>query len=666
MAGQKTDMAEQNARAEEKEQIRTGREQRKWKERRAQRKRRLDQWSRTPLGRVISYGILVLYPALLFYVTAFMTYNPFERTRWRAQILNLALLEALVWLLTALTGSAVAALRTELILGMACSLANYYVLTFRGSPIVPWDLLSLGTAAEVAGGYSYALPARQLLLMLLLLAMVVTAGLAQVRFPGKKRRSLYVRLAAGVLSLSVLGGVTWLVQNDTYVNKLQLYPFLFTPTVMYERNGFLVTFLMDMQYLAVEKPEGYSAEQAREILASCRGAAWDQVMTADGHEGQTQALGEDGLPNVIVVMDEAFSDLRVLNGGRELPVSRDATPFLHSLQAGAENTITGSLAVSVKGGNTANTEFEFLTGQTMAFLPAGSIPYQQYVKGDMPSLGHYFRQLGYDTCGMHPYHASGWNRETVYPYLGLDTFLSLPDYRNASYVRGYVDDSSCVDRIIDVYEERREQGAERPFFCFTVTMQNHSPYTDGWVSPEGNISWQGGGTAGNALQLEEYLTLTELSDRALEELITYFSQVEEPTVIVFFGDHQPTDSVVEPIWTMQGKSGSMLSVQENQERYEVPYVIWANYDIPEAAGQDTSANYLAANMMAAAGIPLTDYQNYLLGLQEELPVISAQQPGMQQDSDDLQPGDAPEEEARLGYQTVQYYLLFDAAEKRRD
>lgn len=652
-----------------------GKKRGRWQERRRQRRRRLEQWGGTPVGKAVSYGILVLYPALLFYVTAFMTYNPLERTRWRAQILNLVLLEALVWLLIALTGSAVIALRTELILGLICSLANYYVLSFRGSPIVPWDFVSLGTAANVAGGYSYGLPARQLLLVLLMLAMVVTAGFAQVRFAGKKRRSLCVRLAAGVLSLSCLGGMTYLVQDDTYVNKLQLYPFLFTPTVMYERNGFLVTFLMDMQYLAVEKPEGYSAERAQEILSAYEGADWDRIMTDEGSVGQASVIrddvarsteGENTLPNVIVVMDEAFSDLCVLNGGEELPISRDATPFLHSLQEGADHTVTGSLAVSVKGGNTANTEFEFLTGQTMAFLPAGSIPYQQYVKEDMPALGHYFRQLGYDTYGMHPYYASGWNRETVYPCLGLQTFLSLSDDWDGTRVRGYVDDASCVDRIIDIYEERQEQGKEEPFFCFTVTMQNHSPYTDGWISPEGNISWlggsapdgkasgQSGSSPGNAAQLEEYLTLMELSDRALEELITYFSQTEEPTVIVFFGDHQPTDSVVEPIWNVQGKSGSDLTMEENQLRYEVPYVIWANYEIPEAVGQDTSANYLAANMMEAAGIPLPDYQNYLLELQEELPVISAQQPGTRQDHQ-IQ-----------DYQTVQYYLLFDAAEQRRE
>ncbi|MDE7436576.1 MAG: LTA synthase family protein [Lachnospiraceae bacterium] len=635
---------------------------RAWRERRRENRERRRA---TPVGRAVCWIILVGYPVILFYVTAYMTYDPFARTGGWAQFMNVALLEGFVWLLTALTGSTVIALRTELVLGTVIILANYYVLSFRGSPIVPWDFVSLGTAAEVAGGYSYALPLRQILLLVVLLFMIWSAGLARVNIPltkreGQKRqpvrKNIVIRLAALVLSLVCLGGVTHLVQDDVWVGKLRLYPFLFTPTAMYERNGFFVTFLMDMQYMAVEKPEGYSPEQAQKILDAYEGADWVQMAEEDGGVPDESVTGGDAaqerFPNVIVIMDEAFSDLRVLNGGQELPVSRDATPFLHRMQAGMENTITGSLAVSVKGGNTANTEFEFLTGQTMAFLPAGCIPYQQYVKGDIPALGHYMQRLGYDTYGMHPYYPSGWNRDTVYPYLGFQTFLSRQDYGNASHVRGYVDDSSAVEQVIDLYEKRRTAGKENPFFCFQVTMQNHSPYTDEWEAPGGNIAWQGEGTSYGTAQLEEYLTLMELSDRALEELITYFAGVEEPTVVVFFGDHQPTDSVVEPVWNIQGKRGSDLSDEENMLRYEVPYVIWANYDIPEADGWNLSANYLAACMMEVSGIPLTDYQNYLLELQREIPVISSQH----QDRDT---------EGFRDYQKLQYYLLFDAAGQRR-
>ena len=104
-------------------------------------------------------------------------------------------------------------------------------------------------------------------------------------------------------------------------------------------------------------------------------------------------------PNIIVIMNEAFSDPSVLG---DFTTNEDYMPFVHSLLDGADNTISGHLNVSVKGGNTANTEFEYLTGASMAFLPYGSIPYQQYVKKETPSMASYLSSLGYYTIAMHP------------------------------------------------------------------------------------------------------------------------------------------------------------------------------------------------------------------------------------------------------------------------
>ena len=104
--------------------------------------------------------------------------------------------------------------------------------------------------------------------------------------------------------------------------------------------------------------------------------------------------------------------------------------FVHSLMEGKENTVSGSAQVSVCGGNTANSEFEFLTGNTMAFLPNGSIPYQQYIKEEKPSMASYLKELGYETYGQHPYNASGWCRDTVYPMLGFSELSFNTDYIN--------------------------------------------------------------------------------------------------------------------------------------------------------------------------------------------------------------------------------------------
>ena len=149
------------------------------------------------------------------------------------------------------------------------------------------------------------------------------------------------------------------------------------------------------------------------------------------------------MPNIIVVMNESFSDLSVLG---DFKTNEDYLPFLHSLQQGAENTVTGMLNVSVCGGNTADTEYEFLTGNTMAFLPQGSIPYQQYVNGERPSLASYLQSLGYETVATHPYYATGWNRDKVYPWLGFEQSIFKDQYYGARFVRDYVSDASCADK----------------------------------------------------------------------------------------------------------------------------------------------------------------------------------------------------------------------------
>ena len=133
-------------------------------------------------------------------------------------------------------------------------------------------------------------------------------------------------------------------------------------------------------------------------------------------------------------------------------------------------------------------------------------------------------------------------------------------------------------------------------------------------------------------------------------MIDYFSKEDEPVVVVFFGDHQPNDTVAEPILRLNGKSCRTLSEEDTYLRYQVPYFIWANYEIEEKTNADTSANYLAGSVLEAAGIRLPAYRKFLSECSESFPVISAA--GITQadgDGQDL-----------TDYKKLQYYQLFDA------
>ena len=578
------------------------------------------------IARVLCFFIV---PVIAFYLMEFYDRNPFEQIRPMAHLFNIMIFEMIAWITYFLIGNEKWSLRIILGLSMLFGLVNHYVMEFRSTPFVPWDIFSINTAFSVAGNYNY-MPSVRLVVVTIIFCVLIFL----VRFLDYKlqiRFRFRVLSAGAICVLLVLFGKT--LQNEEFQLKNNLYPYLFTPSVMTKYNGLAVTFTMDMAYVVVDKPSDYSVNSAKELLKQ-----YSEETTNKEIEGE--------YPNIIVIMDEAFSDISVLG---EFDTNEDYMPFVRSMLNGAENTVSGYLNVSVCGGNTANTEFEFLTGDTMAFLPTGSIPYQQYIKRKVPSIAGYLSELGYDTYAQHPYYGSGWEREKVYPLLGFDKMNFVEDYVPRTIVRQYVSDESDFGMIIRTFEQKEEG---KPAFIFNVTMQNHGGYTSEYDDFVNDVC----ATEVDNQALNQYLSLVRLTDEKLRELVEYFDNQEEDTVIVFFGDHQPSDSVVAPIWKLNGKDSGSLSKEDSELRYMVPYFIWANYDIDEAQNEDTSVNYLGAKMLQYAGVPTSEYQNFLLELKNYYPVIS----GVKiQESAETDSDKKSAEEMMNKYKCLQYYTMFD-------
>lgn len=590
------------------------------------------RWTRYWIG-------FAIVPIISFYLMEAFEHNALAEVRQEAQWFNILIFELIAWTLYLLIGRMTTALRIELALALAFGLTNHYVMAFRSTPFVPWDLLSARTAASVAQNYDFTPTPRMIVVTVLFVLLMVAVRILR-KVP---RIKLPIRLGSAVLCGLALCLFVNTLQQETFQNKHYLYPFLFTPAYMTKVNGMAVTFAMDLAYVAVDKPEGYSAEEAQKTLEQYGNTdnvfADDEENTNDSKNRGEDANNKD-LPNIIVIMDEAFSDLSVVG---DLETNEDYMPFMHKMQQGADNTITGYAQVSVCGGNTANSEFEFLTGNTMSFLPSGSIPYQQYITKDTPSLASYLASLGYETYAQHPYYASGWNREKVYPLIGFEHLNFIDDYANKTYVRKYVSDDADMQHIIDTYENK-EDG--KPAFIFNVTMQNHGGYTDAFSDLSEDVH----ATNYNSEVLDRYLSLIRLTDQSLEKLVDYFSNVDEKTVIVFFGDHQPSDAVAAQIQDSMLLPGESVPDEQLRKRYLVPYLVWANYDIDGATQQNTSLNYLSAEVLKAAGVPTDAYQNFLLDLQKSYPVMSAAGRTDASDAD---------ENMLNTYKKLQYYNLFE-------
>lgn len=584
--------------------------------------------------KCVPYLFLIIIPVLNFWLLEWFTHNPFETMKPYVQWMNVALFWFSALFLFGLTGRVSRALGIQTVFCIIYGLANYFVLEFRGAPIQPWDILSIGTAASVADNYEYKLDKDALTALIGLLVLLVMEFFLRAGFPrsGKKRRVWIARTALCLVTGLLCFGYTKMLHNEDFVQKkLRLYDKLFTPTTIQFKNGTVTAFLMELQYMSVEKPAGYSEDSAKEALASYE--------TADVPERT---------PNIIVIMNEAFSDPAVLG---QFSTNEDYMPFVHSLLDGAEDTVSGLLNVSVKGGNTANTEFEYLTGSSMAFLPYGSIPYQQYIKDETPSMASWLSDFGYRTVAMHPYRAAGWDRNKVYPLMGFDEMYFEEFYEDSALVRKYVSDEADYEKLIRIYEQK-EPG--EPLFLFNVTMQNHSSYND-WADYD-NFTPDITADGIDSDVLSAYLSLMKLSDQAIEELVQYFSEEEEDTVIVFFGDHQPTDSVINPILKLNGTTSSALSPEEEAGRYQVPFFIWANYDIEEESGLNISANYLASRTLDAAGLPKPGYFSFLTELEKQVPVISANHVFL---SDGTFSAADEQDDLLNEYRTFQYYQLFE-------
>lgn len=567
-------------------------------------------------------------PILTFYLSELMPYNPFKSMKLPLQFLNIVLYEIIMLLLVAMIGRIRYALMIEISFFALWGILNYYLMRFRSKPFLPWDISSISTAVNVARNYSYALDHKMKLLICGFLGLL----LVEFLFTDKECFLNWMQRLSGIVVMCVcLYGFTLWVQKGPMIKKYGITAQI-TPGDMMFRDGSALLFLWDLKFMFVEKPKGYNREDVEEMLVSYEIA---------------ENMEEDMiLPNIIVIMDEAFSDLAVL---ADFETNQDYMPFLHSLMQNGENTKSGYLHVSVLGGNTANTEFEFLTGNSMSFLPSGSVPYMQYITSEIPTLATYLKEYGYATIGMHPYNAGGWKRNTLYPLMGLDNNYFDGSFEESEIVRRYISDKADFEKIKELYEQKE---ADKPLFLFNVTMQNHSSYTKSYDNFTPEIST----IDIDSDALDNYLSLIYLSDKALGSLISYFEQIEEPTIIVFFGDHQPADSVVRPIWELNGISDDSLTEEETARRYEVPYIIWTNYESEVVRDKDISANFLAAEVLETAGIPQSAYTAYLSELSESFPVVSA----IQAISADGEVSLAEEQiDAFLTYRKLQYYNLFD-------
>lgn len=460
------------------------------------------------------------------------------------------------------------------------ALLNLALLQFRGTALQWQDIGSWRAALNVAGGYRLALSHKIAVLAALWLWALAALHWADGLCAGAPRsagfRAAGFRAAMG-LGAAAAGVLLWVSPLIPASGVTSSY--------ISTQNAFVANLFLQSRDLPLKKPKDYEARLLRL-----------EQYSSDASTKVSQT------PDIVVIMNESFADLRCYGAQIDPEIYRDWDEIL-------ARSAHGTAYSSVFGGNTPNAEYEFLTGDSLLFYTGTPIPYETAIRQEVPALPGLLAQLGSGTVAMHPNEGIVWSRERVYPKLGFERSVFLPEYENTDQIRRYVSDQANYTQVLRVLEE-----GTGPQFLFNVTIQNHGSYEEEDFANLNALL----DSRTNCSQTCQYLTLVKESGKALKEFLQQLEQRSRKTYVVFFGDHQPW---VDEAFYSQYESGP--DAQEHL-RYQVPYFIWCNQSQEETQLPACGLNDLQLYLAQVAGLPLTGYQKLLAQVAQRYPVVCAQ------------------------------------------
>ncbi|MBQ9984562.1 MAG: LTA synthase family protein [Lachnospiraceae bacterium] len=457
------------------------------------------------------------------------------------------------------------------------------------------DLEKFSEALKVAGEAEFELfPGAWVciligVLLLVLMILLDLKVLRDIRKNKDKKSTCYMTLA---ILVAVLIPVAVADAKAATVGKL-------TESNTAEKTGPILYFVESIFTGYLEEP--YTTEEAKD--------SYDALVSAGKELVEDSALTSSDKPNIIVIMSEAFFDVNQFEG----VMSYSEDPMSYYKEVESESVVSGDTKVNIYGGSTHFSEFEFLTGFNSKGMNSGSCPYKVYYNEEQPSFARYLREQGYFTLAIHPYDGYFWNRKNAYPNMGFERFV---DRKQMEYTDmcGYISDDALTNEIIYRYELQQNKG-EQPFFCFGVSIANHvaiinkEPMVNCAEHIDITYHEDIGYSDIRTKRVKQYIGGISKAGEALQDLTEYFKQQEEPTVVVFFGDHAPNYAV------------DILSLNGKEERcYTTPYLIWSNYDMGEVEEvSEMNVSYLSTYLMQLLDMPLAQQNYYNIALHHLYP-----------------------------------------------
>jgi len=477
------------------------------------------------------------------------------------------------------------------------SLVNKFKLTYRDDPFVFADLRLIKESMIMAKSYDLSLSN---IIIMLMLGLFLIAVLLKIIFRNLCNKLDAVSLKARILLLLVLVMGSIYIFNNFYFDS-KIYSKvgdkslinIWIQSQQFQSRGFVYPFLYSIKDAKVNKPDGYDEEKAKEILASYE---YDNIP-------------ENEKVNIISIMLEAYNDFSEFEG---VELGIDVYENFHNIQ---KESISGKLITNIFAGGTVNTERAFLTG------------YQNHPKyySYTNSFVWYLREQGYRTEAMHPITGSFYNRRNINEYLGFESFDHY-DNKYSQIQTAYLPDNEFFDYIIEGYENSVKDN--KPYFNFTVTYQNHGPYSNEKYTDSQFLKKKDHYDESNYNIINNYLGGIGSTDRALRKLVEYFRKKEEPVILVVFGDHNPWLGENNSVYHMLNINLDLSTLDGFKNYYQTPYIIWANDKAREVfnkdftgKGNDISPCFLMAELFRYLGWKGNEYMKYISQFKEKIDVV---------------------------------------------
>ena len=439
----------------------------------------------------------------------------------------------------------------------AFAFCNRQKIKMRQDPVVPSDLAVFTEVKSLLKNFD---PYYVKLGITIVVAFFIIC-IIEIIFIRKDKKLTWKKQLIGA---AVTIGITALLYCTTYTNTELYDSFMvdgnqYFKVNQYVSKGFTYSFLYDIENLKVAKPDNYNPTE----------------FESEEYTSRPDVLEDVAKPNIVMIMSEAFSDISIADDISFEGYDEPLEFYKEFIQRG--DVLSGHIVVPNFGGGTSDTEFDVLTACSTRYIDSSQVSYN-ILNNNLEAIPSLLKNNGYDTLAIHPGYGWFYNRNNVYKLLGFDDFLSLETSFDAEKQNkgGYISDEATAESIIENFENHTAESGN-PLFEFCVTIQNHGPYGEKYTDLARNFASNTSLTEDEEAIYSGYFEGIDDADKQIEDLVNYFSNSDEPVVLVFFGDHLPGFSNGMTYFDQFRQDINMNgNIEERAKAYETPYFVWAN------------------------------------------------------------------------------------------